>query len=94
MRGRPSSAMTFMLTRNVRSSDVVENRWDMSCSTSTPRFLLMTSLVGSSWSDSSLRSSTCGSFLLRICVAICSWILAPDIWYGSDVMMMSLPSVR
>ena len=34
--------------------------------------------VGFSWSDSSRRSSTIGSFLLRICAAICSSTRAPE----------------
>jgi hypothetical protein len=39
----------------------------------------MTSRVGFSWSDSSRRSSTIGSFLACICAAICSSTLAGDL---------------
>ncbi len=45
--------------------------------------------VGFSWSDSSRRSSSQGSFLACIWAAICSSTRAPDTWYGSTVMMMS-----
>ena len=39
---------------------------------------VITRRIGFSWSDSSRKSATIGSFLLRICVAICSRILPPD----------------
>ena len=61
----------------------------ISCSTST-RFErgTITRRVGFSWSDSSRRSSTIGSFFARICAAICSSTFAPETWYGSAVMTM------
>ncbi len=37
----------------------------------------ITRRVGFSWSDSSRRSSTIGSFFARICAAICSSTFAP-----------------
>jgi len=54
---------------------------------------MMTSLVGFSWSDSSRRSLTMGSFFFCIWAAICSSILAPDTWCGSAVMTTSLFSM-
>ena len=83
-----------MLTRKVRSRSVVANRWDMSRSTST-RFDrgTMTSRVGLSWSDSSRRSSTIGSFFASICCAICSSTFEPETWYGRAVTTIA-PSSR
>jgi hypothetical protein len=43
-----------------------------------------TSRVGFSWSDSSRRSSTIGSFFAVICAAICSSTFAPEVWNGSS----------
>ena len=42
-----------------------------------------TSRTGFSWSDSSRRSSSIGSFFARICCAICSSTFAGDTWCGS-----------
>ena len=42
--------------------------------------------VGFSWSDSSRRSSTKGSFLAFICAATCSRTRLPEVWWGSAVM--------
>ena len=62
----------------------------MSCSMST-RFDrgVITRRIGCSWSLSSRRSSTIGSFLARIWAAICSSTLDPDTWYGSAVTTIS-----
>ena len=53
----------------------------------------MTRRVGYSWSLSSRRSSTIGSFFARICPAICSSIFEPDTWYGSAVITISPSSI-
>ena len=53
----------------------------------------MTRRVGFSWSDSSRRSSTIGSFLARICSAICSSTLEPEACHGSAVMTMLSSSI-
>ncbi|MNN16283.1 hypothetical protein D3C81_1294170 [compost metagenome] len=55
---------------------------------------MMTIRHGFSWSDSSRRSATIGSFLACICAAICSSTLAPDTWCGSAVTTMSPSSTR
>ena len=48
--------------------------------------------TGLAWSDSSRMSSSQGSFLARICAAICSITLDGETWWGRAVTMMFAPS--
>ncbi len=93
-RGRPSRPMMFRFARTVRSRSVVANRCAISASQSTRLERgTITRRIGFSWSDSSRRSSTIGSFLARICVAICSSTLLPETCQGKAVTTIS-PSSR
>ncbi len=85
----------FMFTRTVRSRSVVANRCAISASQSTRLERgTMTSRMGFSWSDSSRKSSTMGSFFARICPAICSSTLLPETCQGSSGTMISPSSLR
>ena len=80
-------------TRKLFSRSVVANKWPIRPSKST-RLLRGTNTrrTGFSWSDSSRRSSSQGSFLARICCATCSMIFDGDTWKGRWVMTRLLPS--
>ncbi|MNT29291.1 hypothetical protein D3C72_1650230 [compost metagenome] len=65
---------------------VVANRWPINCSASTRLERgTSTTRTGLAWSDSSRMSSSHGSFLARICAAICSITLDGDTWNGNAV---------